>query len=199
MFDSIKRYFNRKNLKDQNYAWLFDEYQGDEYVCFDCETTGLDPKNDEIISIGAIIIKGNKILHSKKFERFCRTNKPLDEESIKIHHIRQCDIENAKDIDGVIDEFLQFVGNRPCVGYYLQFDMAMVNRYVKPKLGITLPNKQIEVSALYYDKMIKKYPQGNIDLRFDVIMNNLDLPRLGKHDAINDAIMTSMIFLKLRS
>ena len=67
MFETIKRYFNRKNLKDQSYAWLFDEYKGDEYVCFDCETTGLDPKNDEIISIGAIIIKGNKILHSKKY------------------------------------------------------------------------------------------------------------------------------------
>ncbi len=198
MFNSIKQYFNKRSLKDQSYAYLFDRYEGDEYVCFDCETTGLDPKTDEIISIGAIIIKENKILHSRKFERFCKTDKPLDEESIKVHHIRECDIQNARDIDEVIDEFLAFVGNRPCVGYYLEFDMAMVNRYIKPKLGITLPNKQIEVSALYYDKMIKKYPEGNIDLRFDVIMNRLDLPRLGKHDAINDVIMTAMIFLKLK-
>lgn len=198
MFEGIKKYFNRKKLKDENYAYLFDEYEGDEFVCFDCETTGLNPKKDEIISIGAIIIKDNKILHSKKFERFAKTSKPLNEESIKIHHIRECDIENARDIEDVIDEFLDFIGNRPCVGYYLEFDMAMVNRYVKPKLGITLPNEQIEVSALYYDKMIKKYPQGNIDLRFDIIMDRLDLPRLGKHDAINDVIMTSMIFLKLK-
>jgi len=199
MFESIKRYLNRKNLKDENFAYLFDEYDGDEFVCFDCETTGLDPKKDEIISIGAIIIKGNEILHSKKFERFCKTEKPLDEESIKIHHIRECDIENALDIDTVIDEFLEFVGNRPCVGYYLEFDMAMVNRYIKPKIGINLPNKRYEVSGMYYDKMIKKYQNGNIDLRFDVMMDKLGLPRLGKHDAINDVIMTSMIFLKLRS
>ena len=199
MFDSIKRYLNRKNLRDENYAYLFDKYEGDEYVCFDCKTTGLDPKTNEIISIGAIIIKDNKILHSKKFERFCKTEQPLDEESIKIHHIRECDIENARDIDEVIDEFIEFVGNRPCVGYYLEFDMAMVNRYIKPKLGITLPNEQIEVSGLYYDKMMKKYQSGNIDLRFDVIMNKLGLPRLGKHDAINDVIMTAMIFLKLKN
>ena len=199
MFGKIQRYFNKKNLKDQNYAYLFDKYEGDEYVCFDCETTGLDSKKDEIISIGAIVIKGNKILHSRKFERFCKTEKPLDEESIKIHHIRECDIENAKDINEVIDEFIDFVGNRPCVGYYLEFDMAMINRYVKPKLGITMPNDQIEVSALYYDKMMKKYHSGNIDLRFDIIMKRLELPRLGKHDAINDVIMTSMIFLKLKN
>ncbi len=199
MFNKIKRNFTKRKLKDKKYEYLFDDYDGDEYVCFDCETTGLNPKVDEIISIGAMIIKGNKILHSRKFERFCQTQKPLDEENIKIHHIRECDILNARNIDDVIDEFLDFIGNRPCVGYYLEFDMAMVNRYIKPKLGIKLPNKQIEVSALYYDKMIKKHHNGNIDLRFDVMMSKLDLPRLGKHDAINDVIMTSMLFLKLKN
>ncbi len=198
MFETIKQYLNKKNLKDTKYKYLFDEYEGDEYVCFDCETTGLNVKEDEIISIGAIIIKGNKILHSKKFERFAKTTTPLSSESIKIHHIRECDITNALDIDVVIEEFLEFIGNRPLVGYFLEFDCAMINKYIKPKIGITLPNEKIEVSALYYDKMIKKYPQGNIDLRFDVIMNKLSLPRLGKHDAINDVIMTSMIFLKLK-
>lgn len=199
MFERIKQYLNKKKLKDQNYAYLFETYEGDEYVCFDCETTGLNPKKDEIISIGAIIIKDNQILHSKKFERFAKTTKPLSTESIKVHHIRECDILNALDIDDVIDEFIDFIGNRPLVGYYLEFDTAMINRYIKPKLGITLPNKQIEVSALYYDQMIKKYPQGNIDLRFDIIMDRLELPRMAKHDAINDVIMTSMIFLKLKN
>lgn len=198
MFETIKQYLNKKNLKDQKYLSLFEKYRGDEYVCFDCETTGLDTKNDEIISIGAIIIKNNTIVHSKKFERFCKTKKALDEESIKIHHIRECDIKNALNIEDVIDEFLDFIGNRPLVGYFLEFDVAMINRYIKPKYGITLPNKKIEVSALYYDEMIKKYPQGNIDLRFDIMMNKLELPRLGKHDAINDVIMTAMIFLKLQ-
>lgn len=198
MIKKIKHYFNKKKLTDTNYNYLFDEYDGDEYVCFDCETTGLNPKKDEIISIGAIIIKNNQILHSKKFERFVKTEQCLSAESIKIHHIRECDIENALDIEEVIYEFLDFVGNRPLVGYYLEFDCAMVNKYIKQKIGIKLPNKQYEVSEMYFDKVIKKYPGANIDLRFDVIMDRLKLPRLGKHDAINDVIMTAMIFLKLK-
>ena len=199
MFKKIKNYFNKKNLTNSEYSYLFDDYTGDEYVCFDCETTGLNPKVDEIISIGAIIIKGNRILHSRKFERFAKTKQPLTPESIKIHHIRECDIENALDIDDVIEEFLDFIGNRPLVGYYLEFDCAMVNKYIKPKIGIKLPNKQYEVSEIYFDQEIKKNVGANIDLRFDVIMNRLNLPRLGKHDAINDVIMTSMIFLKLQN
>ena len=199
MFKGIKKYFNKKNLKDENYSYLFDTYDGKEFVCFDCETTGLNPKVDDIISIGAVVIKDNKILTSKKFERFVNPKTKLQAESIKVHQIRECDLEDAKDIDEVIEEFLEFIGNKPLVGYYLEFDMAMVNKYIKPKIGINLPNEQIEVSALYYDKAIGTIPQGNVDLRFDVIMKKLDLPLLSKHDAINDAVMTSMIFLKLNS
>lgn len=199
MFNNLKNYFNKRNLKDDSYSYLFQEYDDNEYVCFDCETTGLDPKKDDIISIGAVKIKNNTILSSQKFERFVKPKTKLQADSIKIHQIRECDLENASDIDTVIKEFVEFIGNRPLVGYYLEFDVAMINKYIKPQLGIKLPNKQIEVSALYYDKKIGRIPQAHIDLRFDSILKDLDLPRLSKHDAINDALMTSMIFLKLNS
>jgi DNA polymerase-3 subunit epsilon len=199
MLDRIKNYFNKNSLKDNSYSYLFDEYFGDEYVCFDCETTGLDPKVDDIISIGAVIIKNNQIISSQKFKRLVKPKKRLDDTSIKIHRIRECDLEEALDIDTVINDFLAFIENRPLVGYYLEFDVAMVNKYIKPKLGIKLPNKQIEVSALYYDKKIKTIPQGNIDLRFDTILKELKLPLLEKHDCINDAIMTSMMYVKLQN
>ena len=75
----------------------------------------------------------------------------------------------------------------------------MINKYIKPKLGITLPNKMYEVSAIYHDFKIERIPQANIDLRFNTIMDELDIPSLGKHDAYNDAIMTSMIFIKLKN
>jgi len=198
MLQKIKNYFNRKRLKNENYSYLFEKYEGDEYVCFDCETTGLNPKTDEIISIGAIVIKNNTILYSKKFERFAKTEQPLSAQSIKIHHIRECDIQNALDIEDVIEDFLDFIENRPLVGYYLEFDCAMINRYIHPKLGIKLPNKKIEVSELYFDEMIQHNPGANIDLRFNTIMKRLNLPMLGTHDAINDVIMTAMIFLKLK-
>ena len=85
------------------------------------------------------------------------------------------------------------------MGYYLEFDIAMINKYIKPKIGITLPNKILEVSAIYYDYKIEKIPQANIDLRFNTIMEELKIPSLGKHDAYNDAIMTSLIFIKLKN
>lgn len=199
MFKSINNYFNRKKLKDEKFSFLFEENTNDEYVCFDCETTGLDPKSDDIISIGAVIIKDNMIVSSKKFVRFVKPKTKLQAEAIKVHHIREMDLENAEDINEVIEEFLEFIGNRKLVGYFLEFDVKMINKYLKPKLGITLPNKTYEVSAIYYDYKIEAIPQGNVDLRFDTIMNDLNIPFMGKHDAYNDALMTSMIFLKLKN
>ena len=200
MFKQVKDYFNKKNLKDQKYAYIFDKNNDDEYVCFDCETTGLDPKVDDIISIGAVKIIGNKIDLQNKFERFIKPkNAAMVEDAIKVHHIRAIDLEDADDMDHVIEEFLEFVGNRKLVGYFLEFDIAMINKYLKPKLGIKLPNKRYEVSAIYYDYKEEMIPQSNIDLRFDTIMKDLNLPVMGAHDAYNDAIMTSMIFLSLKN
>ncbi|MGJ0340393.1 3'-5' exonuclease [Aliarcobacter cryaerophilus] len=199
MFKKISNYFNKKNLKDKKYSFLFDKHLKNEYVCFDCETTGLDPKIDDIISIGAVIIKDNTIISSKKFVKFIKPKTKLQAEAIKVHHIRECDLNNANDIDLVIEEFLEFIGNRTLVGYFLEFDISMINKYLKPKLGITLPNKTLEVSEIYHDYKIEIIPQGHIDLRFNSIMEELEIPSLGKHDAFNDALMTAMIFIKLKN
>jgi DNA polymerase-3 subunit epsilon len=193
-----KRYY-RSRLKDERFAFLFDESDDDTFVCFDTETTGLSPRKDEIISIGAVKIQNGKILASQKLELFIKPCKKLDQKSITIHRLRHIDLQNGIDIEHAIERFLYFIGSSTLVGYYLEFDVAMINKYLKSILGIKLPNKQIEVSTLYYRYKAGPVVQRNVDLRFDSIMKDLDLPFFGKHDAINDAIMTSMIYLKLKN
>lgn len=199
MFENFFRARNRRQLKDASFDFLFDEAPLDEVVVFDTETSGLNPKKDEILSIGAVKIKGDKILTSEKFELFVRPSREVSEESIKIHQIRNIDVKNALEPEEAMKRFLHFIGSRTLVGYYLEFDVKMINKYIKPFLGISLPNAQIEVSGLYHDKKIKLIPDGVIDLRFDVMMNDLNIPIFGKHDALNDAVMTAMMYVKLRN
>lgn len=199
MFQSFFANRNKNRLKDEKYLFLFEEAPIDEVVVFDTETTGLNPKVDEILSIGAVKIKGNKILTSEKFELFLKPSRDIKEASIKIHQIRNIDLLHGCEPNEAIIQFLHFIGSRPLVGYYLEFDVKMINKYLKPLLGITLPNKQIEVSGIYHDKKIKFIPEGTIDLRFDVIMKDLELSIFGKHDAFNDAIMTAMMYVKLQN
>ena len=200
MFSFVSNFIkdrDKKRVKDKKFEFLFDEEIDGEVVVFDTETTGLDTKNDDILSIGAVIVKDNKILTSKTFEVFIKNSGEISSKSIEIHRIRPCDLQDAKSIDEAIDEFLHFIGSRKLVGYYLEFDIAMINKYIKPSLGITLPNKTVEVSEIYFDKTIALIPQGNIDLSFDTILQKCEVPNMGAHNAVNDAIMTAMIYLKL--
>lgn len=199
MFENFFRNLNRKKLKDEKYSFLFDKPIENEYVCLDCETSGLNPRKDEILSIGAVHIKDNKILMRKTFNIFVKPSKNIAAESIKIHRIRPVDLENAVDPQIAVLELLEFISNRPIVGYYIKFDIAMISKYTKKYLGIKIPNETIEVSSMYYKTRKKTSEYEFIDLKFDTIMKNLDIPALGKHDALNDAIMTSMMFLKLRN
>ena len=198
MFEKLKQKWNRKHLTDERFAFLFEDTHEDEVVVFDCETTGLNPKVDDIISIGAVKVKGNKILTDQAIHIYIKQENEINHKSITIHQIRNCDLEDAIPLNEAIEKFLYYIGNRALVGYYLEFDVAMIDKYIKPMFGITLPNKKEEVSAIYYDKKIATIPQGHIDLRFDTILEDLALPKLQAHDALNDAVMTAMMYLKLK-
>ena len=197
----LKEWFRRRQqrrLKDPAYAFLFDPPPVDEYVVFDCETTGLDPRSAELLTIGAVRVVQNRIETKESLHLIIKPQKEVSEESIKVHHLRSCDVQNGIDPYEAVGRFVRFVGSRAVVGYYLEFDVAMVNKYLRPLIGIGLPNPKHEVSGVYYDYKIGRIPQGNVDLRFDTIMRDLGLPMLGQHNALSDATMTALIWLKLR-
>ena len=199
MFDTFFENWNRKKLKDRKFDFLFEKPLPNEYISLDCETSGLNPKKDEILSIGAVHIKENKILMRKTFNIFLKPSKNINAESIKIHHIRPIDLENGIEPQKAIFQLLEFIGSRTIVGYYIEFDIAIISKYTQEFIGIKLPNKTIEVSSMYYKTRRKSSYYGLVDLKFDTILKNLNIPNFGKHDALNDAIMTSIIFLKLIS
>ncbi len=200
MINWIRYELNKRNLYDRQYSFIFDkESFEDELVSLDLETTGLNPKKDEILSMGAVKIRGDKILINESFETFVKPTNKIAEESIKVHHIRPCDIENAKDAKEAVLELLNFIGGRKIVGYYIKFDYEIVSRYTKSFIGCKLPNDLIELSSMYYKRKRKKSAYEFIDLKFDTILKELDIPKLGKHDALNDAIMSAMMYLKLKN
>lgn len=190
---SINHWLLKKRLTSDNYNFLFDDEPAGEVVVLDTETTGLDPKKASLLSIGAVKLQEDTILLSERFELLVKPTVKIDEKSITIHHLRHCDVENGVSETEAVDAFVKFLGSAPLVGYYIDFDKQMIDKVFRTMSGIPLPNRTIEISGLYYDYKIGRIPQGNVDLRFDSILDDLKLPRLGKHDALNDAIMTALI------
>ena len=200
----LKREWLFYHLAEPEFRFMYDDPPPDEYVSLDCETTGLNVKNDEIISVGAVRIVGDKIMSSERLELLIKPEKGVSAESARIHRLRDRDLADGIPIQDAMKQLMRFIGARPLVGYYLEFDVAMLNRAIWPILGLGLPQPKIEVSALYYDHKFRQLPpyqqqaSADIDLRFSTLMNDLDLPWREAHDALNDAVMTAMAFIKLQ-
>jgi DNA polymerase-3 subunit epsilon len=200
----LRRAWLLRQLADPAFAFLLDPPPPQEWVAIDCETTGLNRRADEIIAIGAVRIVGQRILTSERLELLVRPDKGVSADSVRIHRLRERDVAQGLPLADAMRQLLHFIGSRPLVGYYLEFDVAMLNRALRPLLGIGLPQPGIEVSALYYEhkfrQLLPYQQQGNadIDLRFATLMDDLGLPRRDAHDALNDAVMAALAFVKLR-
>lgn len=195
----IQRQFDWIALNDRSYEFMFERYKGDEVVSIDCETTGLNPKKDDIVSIAAVKVKGNRILTSEAFRVVVNPEAHLGASSIKIHQIRKKDVEEERPIRKVLPDLLRFIGNRPLIGYWVDFDVKMISKDVFMMLNICLQNRQIDVCDMYYERKYSRAPPGTkLDLRFAAILEDLSLPPMQAHDAFNDAVMTAQMYLILK-
>ncbi len=201
---ALKRGWMLYHLGDERFKFMWETPPPNEFVSLDCETTGLDVSRDEIVSIGAVRIVGDRIMTSERLELLVKPSKVMDADAVKIHGLRQRDLANGLDIDDAMHRLMHFIGSRPLVGYFLEFDVAMINRAIFPLFGVPLPQAQHEVSSMFYELKFKRLPpyqqQGNvdIDLRFSTVMKELALPERHAHDALNDAVMAGLAFIKLR-
>jgi DNA polymerase-3 subunit epsilon len=201
---NLKREWLLYHLGDERFRFMWDAPPPDEWVSLDCETTGLNVHRDEIISIGAVRIVGDRILTSERLELLVRPSKRrISADSVRVHGLRERDVEEGMDPDAAMMALMRFIGSRPIVGYFLEFDVAMIDRAIFPLLGLGLPQPKIEVSAMYYDWQRRQLPPyyepAQIDLRFATMMRTLDLPMEAAHDALSDAVMAALAFIKLRN
>lgn len=201
-FKHLKREWLLYHLGDTRFRFMWDAPPDNEWVALDCETTGLNVRTDEIISIAAVRIVGNRVMTSERIELLVRPERRVSAESVRVHHLREQDVAGGIALETALIQLMYFIGSRPLVGYYLEFDLAMIGRALFPLLGMGLPQPRNEVSAMYYDYKFRQQPahqqDRTIDLRFATLMNDLELPLRRAHDALNDAIMAALAFIKLR-
>ena len=166
-------------------------------VSVDCETTSLNVREAELLSIGAVRIRGNRVLTSESFYMLVKPERLPEGASVAVHGLRPIDVSNGVPPMEAVKALLDFIGGRPLVGYYLEYDVGVLNKYVKGLLNIGLPQQQIEVSGLYYDWKLKQNRMLTSTCACSQCWTSWKSP-LARHDALNDAITAAMILLAMR-
>ncbi|MED5389632.1 MAG: 3'-5' exonuclease [Pseudomonadota bacterium] len=198
MFRQLRRLSDRHRHGQGPFADLFLPYEGDEVMAIDCETTGLDSRNAELVSIAAVPVRQGRVVSSQALDIQLEAPASLEASSIRIHRLRPVDLEGGETVVVALEQLLDFIGNRPLVGWCVDFDVAMINRYLRPLLGFDLPNTTVELSSLYQKKMRHWKPELEPDLHFDAMAEALQVPIMGRHTARGDAITAALMYLQLQ-
>jgi DNA polymerase-3 subunit epsilon len=194
---AIRRFKDRRSQKDGPWAHLFETYEGNEVVSLDLETTSLDVNKASILSIGAVRISGKRVKTSDRLDIALKPPADLTAESIKIHKIRAQDLAEGIELREALEQVLEFVGNRPILGYYVKYDIRVLSKYLRQEFGFDLPNRAIELSHVYHDIIKWKHVGGDVDLRFDTIASKLNMPIIQRHTALGDAITVALMYVRL--
>lgn len=97
-----------------------------EYLAVDLETTGLDPKRDKIIEIGAVHVADGKEI--ARFHTMVNPHREMEVRITELTGITNEMVERAPDIGDIIGEFLDFCGNLPLLGHHVIFDYSFLKR-----------------------------------------------------------------------
>lgn len=162
------------------------------FVALDLETTGLNPRNNQIISIGAVKTINGQVSH---FYRLIKLEVGKTVPSDIAHVTKLSDGElNTKGINlkEAIVELKYFAKDLSIVGYNLLFDERFLQVAIIRNNIIQFNNKMIDV--LPYIKQVEKFSD---DYHFSTILKKYGIQNDNPHNSLADAVATMKLVNEL--
>lgn len=173
------------------------------YAVIDTELTGLDPKRDSIVSIGAIKMSGMRIKLGEAFYRLVKPQTALTSDSVVVHGITPSEVEEEPYIGSVIPELMNFCKGCVLVGHFIHLDLMFLNREIKRFSGQSLDNPAVDTYRIH--DWIKN--NGDFARQFGdnggkdlfSLAKKYKIQVSGAHNALMDAFITAQIFQRFLS
>ncbi len=160
-------------------------------VVVDVETTGLDPLNDRLLSIGSVDLRAGKLLPASAFSVVLRQPSVSETGNILIHGIGGSTQLSGCDPAQALLDFLSHAGSAPLAGYHADFDRMMIGRAAESLLGTTLHNPWLDLAWLA-PALLPKPPGKHASL--DDWTTRYGIANESRHDAVADAAETPQLF-----
>ncbi|MFH4965555.1 3'-5' exonuclease [Gaetbulibacter sp. M235] len=188
--DFWNTYLNHfKNKQDTNIETI-------RFVVFDTETTGLNIKEDRILSIGAIGITEHTIKISDSIECYLSQD-VFKNDSVKIHGILKEGNRTKIEEKEAIRLFLNYIENSVLIAHHTAFDIAMINASLK-RMGLPkLKNRALDLGYIYKKTDLDRSTKSHFSL--DDLAKLFNIPQHDRHTASGDAYITALLFLKILS
>ena len=159
-----------------------------EYVVFDIETTGFDPRREAIIEIGAVLIKDGMI-QPQHFNTFADPQRPLSPKIISLTGITDEMLLGAPSQAQAVQAFLDYAAGRPLVAHNADFDISFI-RQAAANMGVPFDPTTVDTLSLAR----RLYPELK-NHKLDTVAGHLRLGDFNHHRADDDAATAAGIFL----
>ncbi|MCC9620279.1 DNA polymerase III subunit epsilon [Thalassospira sp. MA62] len=167
-----------------------------EFIALDLETTGLDPKRDEIVSIGWVIIRQLGVDFSSCEHILVRPRGELHESSVIVHRIFDSDVANAPDIKTALEYLLPQMAGRVLIAHHAPIELGFLGQACKRAFGAPLQIPTVDTLVLALRDIHRAgQPMKPGALKLDTLRRSHNLPRFRAHNALSDAIAASGLFL----
>lgn len=171
------------------------------FVVLDMETTGLDPRRDRVVSLGAFRVAEGRIRLGEVFSELVNPGRDIPVESIKVHAIVPDMIRSARPAWEVFDDFMEFVGADIMVAHYAPFDLHFLNKVMRQRYGFTLQNLILDTVEICRATMLVPDPHGVYQdfkrCSLDALAERFNLEVPERHTALGDALATAMVLQRM--
>ena len=162
----------------------------ERYVVLDTETTGLDPRRDRIITIGAVGVVDGEIRLDDAFEVML----PIDYNrgSVTVHGITRDEAAGGMDERDAMEQFLVYLRESTIVGHHIGHDIEALNCACERHFGKRMPNRWI--ATLDLSHRLGREDGGHT---LDDLCAEFGIVPHDRHTAGGDAFLTAQIFIRL--
>ena len=157
------------------------------FVVIDCETSGLDPARDRLLSVGAIAVRESRVELGGSFSALVRQPEPSAAANIVIHGIGGDAQLAGLPTQEVMASLAVYVGDAIPVGFHAPFDAAILRRH-----GFKARERWIDLAALLPVLFADRNRERT---SLDHWLQAFGIPAEARHDALGDAFATAQLLL----
>ncbi len=171
-------------------------WRATRWCAVDLELTGLDPREDEVISFGAIPIDDGRIQLQSAVEGLVRPRGAIGEASILVHGIRPADLARAPPLGDAIRPLLKAITGRLLVVHFAAVERAFLGRALRHQ-GLRLRGPLVDTEVIGRVWLQERDGHGPRSLSLGDLATALGLPAERPHNALGDALTTAQVFIAL--
>lgn len=167
-----------------------------DIVSLDIETTGLDSKEDRIVSIGLVQISELGIKLNSCWHQIIKTNKDIPEKSVVIHNITDDAAAEGITIEDAIVELLHRLKGKVVLVHNSNIEQGFINEVCQKLYSTDFVMRVIDTQVLAkrsFERKNKAYKPS--ELRLFNLRKTYKLPAYKAHNALLDSIATAELFL----